>query len=381
MTQYLVTGGAGFVGSHLVEALVEDGHRVRVLDNLPTGNLANLAGVRDRVELIPGDVHNLGVVRSAVRGVEVVFHLAAPPATEPEITRTEVAPPVPSTDTLHDASSGTVREEGPAALPAPGTDTMHVLIAARDAGVRRVVYGSCASVYTDPRVEHRLAETAPTFPGTPQGFAKLIGEQHCLVFNGTYGLDTIRLRYFDIFGPRQSPGSPCAPVIAILQAMLAGQRPRLHAKTSHLGRDMIYVGDAVHATVLAADLPRGAGKVFNIGRGRPITLFDVVSLVNAILGTTLHPVPDIGPAAPGLHLLADVARAETELGFCAGTDMEHGLRQCLAYYKHRRHQPEAPPKPHRLGDQEQEIEAATAASLAAAAIGATGDAPRKNGAP
>jgi UDP-glucose 4-epimerase len=312
MTCYLVTGGAGFIGSHLVEALVKTGNTVRVVDNLTTGAAANLAAVRDRIELVVGDLRELNLVRRAVSGTEIIFHLASDVAAA-------ARPPT-----------------------APATDTLHVLIAAREAGVRRVLYASCASVYgAAAHVSESgqgplpTPETAPTNPTSPSAVDKLVGEQHCVAFTNLYGLDTVRLRYFPVFGPRQSPAPPGADVIRVLEAMLAGENPLLPHGDDETGWDMIYVEDVIYANLLAADLPRGAGKVFNIGRGRLTTLLDVVAMTNAILGTAIEPVPG-PPADPGFApRLADVALAETYLGHCASTDLEHALRRCIAYFDER----------------------------------------------
>jgi len=322
MTAYLVTGGAGFIGSHLVEALVKPGNTVRVVDNLTTGTLANLASVRDRVEVIVGDLHQLDLVRSATAGIDVVFHQAAP--TAPERVRADA--------------------EGPTSAPA--TDTLHVLIAAKETGVRRVVYASCASVYGDAAGNRKLSESTPTTPATAHAVDKLIGEQHCVAFTSMYGLDTVRLRYFNVFSPRQSASSPGAHVIALLEAMLAGNSPVIPEPAGRTAWDLIYIGDVVYANLLAAELPRGAGKVFNIGRGRPTTLLEIVAVVKGILGTALQPVSGCLPAMEPAPLLADVALAETHLGLCASTDLEHALRQCLAYYKVKHHQAEGVFKPH-----------------------------------
>jgi UDP-glucose 4-epimerase len=320
MTAYLVTGGAGFIGSHVVEALVKPGNTVRVLDNLTTGTLTNLASLCDQVEVIVGDLHNLALVRSACEGIEVVFHLAAQTAPEP----TDASdPPAP-----------------------PATDTLHVLIAAKETGVRRVIYASCASVYGDPGAAQRVTESAPTTPATALGVSKLIGEQHCVAFTSMYGLDTVRLRYFNVFGPRQPARGRGPNLLALIEAMLAGCSPVIPKSMGQKTWDLSYVGDVVYANLLAAELPRGAGKVFNIGRGRPTTLLDVVSMVNTLLGTHLEPVSEgLGETGPE-PFLADVSLAETFLGLCPSTDLEHALRQCVAYYRMKHHPADGVYRPH-----------------------------------
>jgi UDP-glucose 4-epimerase len=328
MTTYLVTGGAGFIGSHLVEALVQAGNPVRVLDNLTTGTLARLESVRDRIDLRIGDLHDLNFVRAAVAGTEVIFHQAASPAP---------------------GSGGTGPDN---ATVAPGTDTLHVLIAAREAAVRRVVYASCASVYGDTARAsegdglYPITELAPTHPNSAHAVGKLVGEQHCVAFTSMYGLDTVRLRYFNVFGPRQSRARPGADVIAVLEAMLTGQSPRLAEAAAQTPWDLIYVGDVVYANLLAADFPRGAGKVFNIGHGRPTTLADIIAIANDLLGTRLQPIHGPGADPAAVPLLADVTLAETHLGVCASTDLEHALRQCIAYYNVKHHLAEPAFKPH-----------------------------------
>jgi len=321
MTAYLVTGGAGFIGSHLVEGLVRPGNSVRVFDSLTAGTLDNLASVRDQVEVIVGDLHDLDALRRAAAGMEVIYHLAANP---PQRARAEEAHPT----------------------AAPGTGTLHVLIAAKETGVRRVVYASCASVYGDAGSGQRLSESAPTAPAAPDAVEKLIGEQHCVAFTSMYGLDTVRLRYFSVFGPRQSAWSPGAKVIAILEAMLAGTSPMIPEAAAHAPQDIIYVGDVVYANCLAPELPRAAGKVFNIGRGRPTSLLDIVARVNAILGTAIQPVSGKRAEEGAAPLLADVTLAESHLGLCASTDLEHALQLCLAYYKVKHHPPDMIYKPH-----------------------------------
>jgi UDP-glucose 4-epimerase len=302
MTAYLVTGGAGFIGSHLVDALVKPENPVRVVDNLSTGSLANLERARGQVELLEGDLHDLALVRRACKGIDIVFHLASGPA--------------------EDCNQ-------PAKF-VPATDTLHVLIAAKENGVRRVVYASCASVYGPGANAGRIKESVPTTPATSHGIAKLIGEQHCVAFTSMYGLDTVRLRYFNVFGPRQPSGQPGTIVLELLQTMLAGGRPSLAQEASQAAWDLMYVGDVVYANLLAAELSRGAGKVFNIGHGRPTTLLDLVSALNTVLGTRIAPRYEPHPA-PRFHpWIADVTLGEMHLGLCASTDLEHALRGCLA---------------------------------------------------
>jgi UDP-glucose 4-epimerase len=304
MALYLVTGGAGFIGSHLVDALVARGHAVRVLDNLSTGCEANLALSRDRVELIHGDVTDGDVVREAVAGVEVVFHHATP-------------------------TSVTEGAADPLAVHQIGaTGTLHVLVAARAAQVRRVVYAASWTAYgagtEDPRRESDLSQ-----PLSPYAVAKLAGEQYCAAFSHVYGLETVRLRYFPVFGPRQLlDGLYAAEVPAFVRAMVDDQSPTIDGDGLQ-ARDFTAVEDVVRANLLAADAPRVSGRVYNIASGRPTTLLELVALLNGILGTRIEPVH--APARPGevRHVAADISRARAELGFCPGMELEQGLRRYI----------------------------------------------------
>src|SRR5262245_43499883 len=260
MAACLVTGGAGFIGSHLVEALVTRGYSVRVLDNLSTGSAANLARVRRDVELIQGDLTDLNTVREAVRDTELVFHQAAL-ASVPR----SVADPL----STHQACVN---------------GTLHVLLAAREAGVRRIVYAASSSAY-GASTKLPKQETDPTLPLSPYAAAKLAGEQYCAAFTEVYGLETVRLRYFNVYGPRQSPDSPYAAVIPLcLRAMLAGRGPRIHGD-GRQSRDFTFVADVVRANLLAAEAPGVAGAVYNIACGRRTSLLDLVVKINALLGT------------------------------------------------------------------------------------------------
>jgi UDP-glucose 4-epimerase len=311
MATCLVTGGAGFIGSHLVEALVDRGHVVRVLDNFSTGNADNLAEVEGRIRLIVGDLMDFALVREAVQGADYVFHEAAP--VEPALT---AADPMA---THHGGATG----------------TLHVLMAAHQASVKRVIYASSCCVY-GPANGLPRHEEEPTQPLSLYAVAKLTGEQHCIGFTGIYGLETVRLRYFNVFGPRQPSSSPYSTKVAqILSDMMAGRRPVIHGGTLDQ-QDLIYVDDVVHANLLAALAPRVAGRVYNIACGRPTTTLELVTRINTILGTQIQPIGVFPSPGEEQHNLADVTKAETELGFCSSTDLEQGLRRCIEYYMPRR---------------------------------------------
>jgi UDP-glucose 4-epimerase len=303
----LVTGGAGFVGSHLVDSLLARGRRVRVLDDFSSGKRTNLATSNPRLEIIHSDINDAAAVSRATEGVDFVFHLAIP-------------------------SHASYSVDMSLSRWACTTDTLNVLAAAHKARVKRLVYSSCESVY-GPASTRPLAETDPTLPLSPYAFAKLTGEQQCIAFSAIFGMETVRLRYFNVFGPRQvSSGASPAAIFQILRAMLLGQSPTIEGD-GYEPQDFIYVDDVVHANLLAAEAPRLSGKVYNIARGRPTTLNEVVATVNVLLETNLHPIYTQDRASGRGSRLTDISRAEIELGFCPGTDLEQGLRRCIAYYK------------------------------------------------
>jgi UDP-glucose 4-epimerase len=304
MAVCLVTGGAGFIGSHLVEALIARDHVVRVLDNLTTGQMTNLSQVMDVVELYPGDLADAALVRQVMRGVELVFHLACTAGNLP------------------------LDEEAPAQGNGSAVGTLHVLHAALEAHVRRVLYASSLWVYGHGNGHPALEEMALD-PQTYAGRVKLSGEEACRVATRLSGLETVRLRFFHVFGPRQRSRGPYADAVSrCLQAMQAGQ-PVVLAGDGNARRDLIYVEDAVHATLLAAEAPRVAGKVYNVARGRATTDLEVLQSLNRILGQQVEAgftgVPPLLEAGP----IADVRRAEIDLGFCASTDVERGLRNLV----------------------------------------------------
>lgn len=305
MARYLITGGAGFIGSNLAEALVKAGHRVRILDNFATGARANLAAVAGDVELLEGDLRDPASVEQAVRGVEVVFHQAALPS---------VARSLEDPATTHAVNA---------------TGTLLLLQAARRAGVRRVVYASSSSVYGDsPTLPKR--EEMPTQPKSPYAVSKLAGEGYCQVFAAALGLETVSLRYFNIFGPRQDPASPYAAVIPkFLAAMRRGERPVIFGDGKQ-SRDFTYVENAVRANLLAATAPEASGEVINVACGARVTLLELVEHLNRLLGT--HLTPAFAPPRPGdvRHSQADLTRAAALLGYHPTVDFPEGLARTAA---------------------------------------------------
>jgi len=310
MSIHLVTGGAGFIGSHLVEALVAQGKRVRVLDDFSTGDRDNLDEVINRIELVEGDVTDTEAVRRAVKGCEVVYHQAAL-ASVPR----SVANPIATHRACVDG-------------------TLEVLLAARDGGVRRVVYAASSSAYGNSA---RLpkSEADPTAPLSPYAVAKLAGEQYCAAFSEVYRLETVRLRYFNVFGPRQTPDSPYAAVIPLfIHALTSGKGPTIHGDGSQ-SRDFTFVADVVQANLLAADAPGVSGRVYNVACGRQTSLLQLIEVLNGLLGTKIAPQHTSPRAGDVKHSLADVQRARDELGYRPTTDVVAGLKACLRWWQGR----------------------------------------------
>jgi UDP-glucose 4-epimerase len=304
MALCLVTGGAGFIGSHLVDALLGHGHQVRVLDDLSTGNPANLALVRERIDFIEGDLTNLETVREASERVEVIYHQGALPS----VPRS-VADPWAT----HQVCA---------------TGTLNVLLAARDAKVRRVVYAASSSAYgNSERLPKR--ESDPVNPLSPYAVAKLTGEHYCAAFSKVYGLETVRLRYFNVFGPRQSPNSPYAAVIPrFLEAMMSGRPPRIHGDGLQ-SRDFTYVDNVVDANLRAAEAANVSGQVYNIACGERITLLALVAKINTLLGTRIDPLHEAMRPGDVRHSLADISRAQSDLGYRPRVSLDAGLGRCF----------------------------------------------------
>jgi UDP-glucose 4-epimerase len=304
MRYCLVTGGAGFIGSHLVEHLLRDGWNVRVLDNLSTGKANNLKNLAHKIDFIQGTINDQSILRPAIAGCDVVFHLAALPS----VARSLIDPM-----TTHEVCA---------------TGTLSVLDAARQMGVRRVLYAASSSAYGGTPGALR-SESDPIAPLSPYASSKLSGELYCQSFTTVYGLETVRLRFFNVFGPRQDARSPYTGVIALFIAgMLAGKRPTVQGDGLQ-SRDFTYVENAVQALIRAADAPAAVGKVYNIGNGETTTILKLVQHLNDILGTDLAPIP--GPARAGdvRHSQANIALAQQDLDYEPSVTFVEGLRRTV----------------------------------------------------
>lgn len=303
-TTYLVTGGAGFIGSHIAAALLERGERVRVFDNMLAGRKINLAALGGRAEFIEGDVRDYAALAEAMKGVEVVFHQGAI-ASVPR----SIADPAGS-------------------LEINVTGTQNVLLAAREQGVRRVVYASSSAVYGDaPTLPKR--EDLPTNTLSPYAVHKLAGEMLCEVFTRIYGLETVALRYFNVFGPRQDPASEYAAVIPrFLTMLLEGKRPVVFGDGEQT-RDFVYIANVVQANLKAAVAPAAVGRAMNIGCGERISLNEVLRLAGELLGITVE--AEYRPARPGdvRDSVADISLARDLLGYQPEISLRAGLTRTL----------------------------------------------------
>jgi UDP-glucose 4-epimerase len=310
---FVVTGGAGFIGSHVVERLLAEhpAATVRVFDNFSTGAMGNLAFATDageRLEIVRGDIRDLAAVERVVQGAAVVFHQAAMRS----VPRS-VADPL-------GANENNV------------TGTLHVFEAARRAGVRRVVYASSSSVYGD-RPELPKREDQPPAPISPYAVSKAAGEQYAAVWTRLYGVETVGLRYFNVFGPRQDPASEYAAVIPrfILWA-LRGAPLEVHGD-GRQSRDFTYIDNVVDANLLAARSPKASGEAFNVGCGDRVSLLDIVAQLEKMLGRGLERRHTPARAGDVPHTLADVGKAQRLLGYVPAVDFDEGLRRTVDYFK------------------------------------------------
>ena len=308
---YVVTGGAGFIGSHIAEKLLRDGQRARVIDNLLTGkrdNLAHLQALDGDLDIRIGDINDGELLRQVMRGADFALHQAALPS----IPRS-LADPLETH--LHCL-----------------TGTLNVLLAARDCGLKRVIYAASSSAYGDQPGDAKVESMRPA-PISPYGAAKLAGETYAAAFTHSFGLETVSLRYFNVFGPRQDPESQYAAVIPkFIVAMLRGERPVIFGDGAQT-RDFTYIDNVVQGNLLACHAPNAAGETINLAEGGRVAIVDLVAQLNLALGTDLPPI--FADERPGdiLHSRADIAKARALLGFEPALSFAEGLRRTAAWYR------------------------------------------------
>ena len=305
MSSYLITGGAGFIGSHLAEELLRRNQRVRIVDSLITGkrrNLEHLPGV----EFIEGDLADASVAGRAVQGMDYVLHQAAIPS----VPRS-VKDPVTSNRANIDAS-------------------LNVLVAARDAGIKRLVYAGSSSAYGDtPTLPKR--EDMPASPLSPYALQKFVAEQYCQLFTRLYGFETVTIRYFNVFGPRQDPGSPYSGVISLFStALLGGRRPVIYGDGEQT-RDFTYVANVVDGVLRACEAKLAVGEVINVATGGRISLNDLLRTMNRIVGTSVEPVYQAAREGDVRDSQADISKAKRLLGYEPLVELEEGLRKTLEW--------------------------------------------------
>jgi nucleoside-diphosphate-sugar epimerase len=305
MASYLVTGGAGFIGSHLTEELVRRGHQVRVVDSLITGKRRNLDHILG-VEFLEGDLADMAVCVRAVQGVEYVLHQAAIPS----VPRS-VKDPVSSNRANVDAS-------------------LNILVAARDAGVKRLVYAGSSSAYGNtPTLPKR--EDMPPNPLSPYALQKLVAEQYCQMFTTLYGLETVTTRYFNVFGPRQDPSSPYSGVISLFStAILERRQPTIYGDGEQT-RDFTYIANVVDGVLRACEAPNAAGEVVNVATGGRISLNGLLQALNKIAGTDIQPIYAEPRAGDVKDSQADISKARHLLGYTPSVSLEQGLEKTLEW--------------------------------------------------
>lgn len=309
MAQYLVTGGAGFIGSHLVDELLRRGHAVRVVDNFATGHRENLPAP-DRVELVEADLAEPDVAARAMASVDFVLHQAAIPSVPRSV-------------------------EDPAGSHRANVDaTLQVLIAARDAGVKRLVFAGSSSVYGNSAVLPKREDMRPA-PLSPYALQKHVGEQYCQLFTSLYGLETVVTRYFNVFGPRQSPDSPYSGVIArFIDAFSEGRSPTVHGDGRQT-RDFTYVADVVAGVLRCCDAPGVAGEAINVAAGGRVSLLEVVRALQQITGRQIEPAFAAPRTGDVRDSQADIFKARKLLGFEPTVPFDEGLRRTVAWYHSR----------------------------------------------
>ena len=311
MAKYLVSGGAGFIGSHITDELIRRGGDVRIIDNLSTGKRENIASVLESVHFIDGDIRDLEACRLAVEGVHCVFHQAA-------------------------LSSVPLSIENPLLSDAINIrGTLNLLLASREAGVNKFVLASSASVYGgNPKLP--IHETEESRPLSPYALTKRVGEEYCRIFSRFYGLPTVCLRYFNVFGPRQDPSSQYASVIPRFIEAVLEDRPPVIFGDGEQTRDFIYVSDVVQANLLAADAADANGEVLNIGSGKKITVNQLFHTLIHLLGKHLTPVYDRPRPGDVKHSYADISEAEKMIQYNPEVAFEIGVEKTIAWYRERR---------------------------------------------
>lgn len=309
--EYLVTGGAGFVGSNIVAEIVSQKKEVRVLDNFSTGRRENLLPFADRIRLIEGDLTDLETVREAVEGVDFVLHQGALPSIPRSIE--------------HPIGTNNANVCG----------TLNLLMASKDAQVKRVIYASSSSVYGDSS-ELPKAETQNPSPLSPYAVSKLTGEFYCQVFYRVYGLETVILRYFNVFGINQDPDSAYSAVIPkFVSRMLRGESPTIYGDGLQ-SRDFTFVQNVVTANLRATEDVPVAGEIINIASGRAYSLLDLVSVINSILGSEIKPIFDSPKMGEVRHSLADTTKARQLLSYSSESDLEKGLKRTIEWMRSER---------------------------------------------
>ena len=308
MEKFLVTGGAGFIGSNICKRLVSEDCFVRVLDNLLTGKKSNLAGIAGKIEFIEADMGDSEVARSAMNDIDVVLHQGALPSVPRSVDN-------PAETHRHCVDA-----------------TFTLLLAARDAGVKRFVYAASSSAYGDTPTLPKV-ETMPTDPLSPYAAAKLVGEYYCSVFSKVFGLETISLRYFNVFGPHQDPTSQYAAAIpAFVTAILKDQSPTVYGDGEQ-SRDFTYIDNVVHANLLAARAKRTQGEVINIACGKAVTVNAIIAMINEMVGKQVKPI--YADARPGdvKHSLADITKAQNLIDFNSIVSFNEGLQKAIEWYR------------------------------------------------
>ncbi|MGD9900798.1 MAG: SDR family oxidoreductase [Calditrichaceae bacterium] len=306
--RYLITGGAGFIGSNIAEHLVKNGHFVRIFDNFSTGKIQNISGLTDKVEVVNGDIRYLNSVQSAMEDIDYVLHQAAMPSV-PRSIETPI-------------ESNEVNING----------TLNILYAAKERGVKRVVYAASSSAYGESEILPKV-ETMKPSPLSPYAVNKLTSEYYCSVFNHVYGLETVALRYFNIFGPRQDPNSYYSAVIPkFIKAYLMGESPVIFGDGTQ-SRDFTYIENVIHANLLACKAPvKAAGKVMNIACGDRITLNQLAEEIKKLLHSNIEPVhgePRLGDIK---HSLADISLAKELIGYEERIDVMTGLKKTVDWF-------------------------------------------------